>query len=201
MTKRLIDLLLSGAGMVLLSPLFLAAALLIKADSPGPVFFRQERVGRHGRCFRIHKFRTMTEGGGPDITAAGDPRITRSGRILRRWKIDELPQLWDVFTGSMSLVGPRPELPRYVGLWPPDLREAILSVRPGLTDPATLRFLDEEAVLAASPDPLRRYTEEILPAKARLQAEYARHHTLVGDVALMFRTCAALCSRRSSQGL
>ncbi len=193
MTKRLFDLLVALPALVVFSPLFLFAALLVKLETPGPVFFRQTRVGLGGRNFRILKFRTMRhteQNGGPDVTAGGDPRITASGRWMRRWKIDELPQLLNIIAGDMSLVGPRPEVPRFADLWPAGLRPDILSVRPGLTDPATLRFLEEESLLARSADPEKLYIEEILPAKAAAYAEYARNRSLLGDAALLVRTAA-----------
>ncbi|HLO95673.1 MAG TPA: sugar transferase, partial [Burkholderiaceae bacterium] len=175
MAKRLFDILASGLGLLLLSPLLLGVALWIKWDSPGPVMFRQERVGRFGRPFFIHKFRSMRVDApalGPQITIGEDPRITRSGRFLRRSKIDELPQLWDVLRGAMSLVGPRPEVPRYVALYPAELRDIVLSVRPGITDPASLAFADESAMLAQARDPERAYVEEILPEKLAVSARY-----------------------------
>jgi len=168
MFKRGLDLLCAVVGLLLLSPLFLVVALCVRADSPGPVFFRQERVGRGGKVFRIHKFRTMVVDApslGPGLTVGEDARITRIGRWLRRTKIDELPQLLDVLGGRMSLVGPRPELPRYVSSYPPALRELLLGVRPGITDPASLRYADEASLLAAAADPERAYREVLLPAK------------------------------------
>ena len=198
MTKRLFDLLVAAGALLVLSPLLAAAALAVKTGSPGPVFFRQTRVGRGGKTFRLRKFRTMRHdhADGPQVTAAGDARITKQGRWLRRWKIDELPQLLHVVSGEMSLVGPRPEVPRYVERWPADLRPVILSVRPGLTDPATLRYLDEENLLARAADPERLYVEEILPAKAALYADYVRHRTFAGDLALLGTTVANLFWRR-----
>ena len=155
-------------------------ALIVKLDTPGPVFFRQERVGRHGVPFRIHKFRTMHHGaGGPPLTVGDDPRITRAGALLRRTRIDELPQFIDVLHGRMSLVGPRPEVPRYVAQYPPALRERVLAVRPGITDPASLAYIDEAALLAAAADPEREYVEVILPAKLQRSADYAEQATLV----------------------
>ena len=146
MVKRLFDLLLSCIGLLLLAPLLLLIALLIKLDSPGPVMFRQERVGRFGKPFRIHKFRTMRHepaGQGLQITVGADRRITRVGGFLRASKLDELPQLLDVWLGDMSLVGPRPEVPRYVAHYPAELREKVLSVRPGITDIASIEYRDE----------------------------------------------------------
>jgi lipopolysaccharide/colanic/teichoic acid biosynthesis glycosyltransferase len=198
MTKRLFDLLLAGVGLLALSPLLLLIALWIRLDSPGPALFRQERVGRFGVPFRIHKFRTMTHAAlptGPQITVGADARITRAGRWLRRYKLDELPQLFDVLRGAMSIVGPRPEVPRYVCLYPPALRDKVLSVRPGITDLASIRFRDENALLAASADPEREYTEVVLPAKLRYAAEYVDHATLGTDLRLIGLTLKALLTR------
>lgn len=198
MLKRAFDLLVAAAGLAAVAPLLLAAALWIKLDSPGPVFFRQQRVGRGGRLFRIHKLRTMqTESGaqGLPITAHDDARVTRAGRLLRHYRIDELPQLIDVLTGAMSLVGPRPEVPRYVALYPAALREQVLSVRPGITDPASLEFVDEAQQLAHASDPERVYVEQILPRKLQRQADYVRRATLASDVAVLGRTLRVLLAR------
>ena len=198
MAKRLFDLLLSGAGLLLLSPLLLLIALWIKLDSPGPALFRQERVGRFGVPFRIHKFRTMAHApaaNGMQITVGGDPRITRAGEWLRRYKLDELPQLFDVLRGAMSLVGPRPEVPRYVALYPPALRDKVLSVRPGVTDLASIRFRDENALLSAAADPEREYTEVVMPTKLRYAAEYVDHATLGTDLRLLMLTLKTLFTR------
>ena len=195
MAKRLFDIVLCSLGLLLLSPLLLVLALWIKLDSPGPVLFRQQRVGRHGVPFDIHKFRTMRADAptlGPQITVSADPRITRCGAWLRRSKLDELPQLWDVLRGAMSLVGPRPEVPRYVALYPDDLRRQVLSVRPGITDPASIAYRDESAVLARALDPERTYIEEIMPAKLALAARYAQEHSFAGDLRLIAQTLKAL---------
>jgi lipopolysaccharide/colanic/teichoic acid biosynthesis glycosyltransferase len=191
--KRLFDLLGAVLGLLLLSPLLLVVALWVKLDSAGPVFFRQERVGRFGRPFSIHKFRSMrTDAAGPSLTVGDDPRITRAGRWLRRTRVDELPQLIDVLRGDMSLVGPRPEVPRYVAHYPPGLRERALAVRPGITDPASLQFIDEAAQLARAADPEREYIERILPAKLQRAADYAERASLASDVALLWRTLRVL---------
>jgi lipopolysaccharide/colanic/teichoic acid biosynthesis glycosyltransferase len=196
MLKRLFDIAVSALALLGLAPLLLALALWIRLDSHGPVFFRQQRVGRHGVPFHIHKFRTMADGApGLPITVGADPRITRAGAWLRRTRLDELPQLWDVLRGRMSLVGPRPEVPRYVAHYPPALRAQVLSVRPGITDPASLANLDEAALLAAATDPEREYIERILPAKLQRAANYARHATLASDIALLWRTLRALLRR------
>ena len=195
MAKRLFDLLLSGVGLVLLAPLMLVIALWIKLDSAGPVMFRQERVGRFGVPFRIHKFRTMVDAPGPQITVGADKRITRAGAVLRHFKLDELPQLIDVLRGAMSLVGPRPEVPRYVALYPAALRDKVLSVRPGITDLASIRFRDENALLSAASDPEREYTEVVMPAKLRYAAEYVEHATLATDLRLIGLTIKTLLRR------
>jgi lipopolysaccharide/colanic/teichoic acid biosynthesis glycosyltransferase len=193
MPKRLFDLLGAATALLLLSPLLLLAALAIKLDSPGPVFFRQERVGRRGVPFRIHKFRTMRAGApGLQITVGDDPRITRVGRVLRRTRIDELPQFIDVLQGTMSLVGPRPEVPRYVAHYPPALRDRALAVRPGITDPASLAYIDEGALLARAADPEREYIEVILPQKLRQAADYAERATLWTDLGVLWRTALRL---------
>ncbi|HEX2009591.1 MAG TPA: sugar transferase [Roseateles sp.] len=195
MAKRLFDLLLSVLGLLVLAPLLLAIALWIKLDSRGPVMFRQERVGRFGKPFLIHKFRTMRADAprlGPEITVGADARITRAGRFLRGSKLDELPQLWDVLRGAMSMVGPRPEVPRYVALYPAELRELVLSVRPGITDPASLSFRDESALLAAAADPEREYVDVVMPAKLRLAADYVRQASLLTDLRLILATLGAL---------
>jgi lipopolysaccharide/colanic/teichoic acid biosynthesis glycosyltransferase len=199
MAKRLFDLIASLAALALLSPLLLGIALAIKLGSPGPVFFRQERVGRYGRPFRIHKFRTMladAERAGPQLTRDADPRITRVGHFLRRHKLDELPQLLDVLRGDMSIVGPRPEVSRYVALYPPEVRELVLSVRPGITDPASITYRDESALLSAGADPERLYVESIMPHKLRLYVEYVRTRSFAGDIAIAARTLAALLRSR-----
>jgi len=197
MPKRLFDVVVAALALLLLLPLFVVIALVVKLDSPGPVFFRQERVGRHGVPFRIHKFRTMRDGSaGPPLTVGADPRITRSGRWLRRARLDELPQLIDVLGGAMSLVGPRPEVPRYVALYPPELRARALAVRPGITDPASLEFIDESRLLAHAADPERTYVEVVLPAKLRRAAEYAERATLASDLAVLWRTLRVLLGLR-----
>ena len=196
MGKRAFDLLGAGLALLLLAPLMVVVALWIKLDSPGPVFFRQHRVGRHGVPFLIHKFRTMrADAEGLPLTVGDDPRITRAGRFLRRTRLDELPQFIDVLRGTMSLVGPRPEVPRYVALYPPALRDRVLAVRPGLTDPASLAFIDEAALLAAAADPEREYVERILPAKLQRAAEYAETASLATDLAVLARTARALWRR------
>jgi lipopolysaccharide/colanic/teichoic acid biosynthesis glycosyltransferase len=195
MIKRAFDLLAAASGLLVLAPLLLLIAIAVKLDSPGPVLFRQERVGRNGRIFRIRKFRTMVRDAprlGGAITVGCDPRITRVGHSLRRYKLDELPQLIDVLLGDMSLVGPRPEVPKYVALYPPGIRERVLSVRPGLTDNATLAYIDENAQLAGAADPEREYVEKILPEKLRLYVEYVDNRSLALDLSIIGRTAARM---------
>ena len=198
MAKRVFDLLGAGVALLLLAPLLAVVAVAIRLDSPGPVFFRQERVGRGGRPFRIHKFRTMRQDApalGPAVTVGRDPRITRVGHWLRDRRIDELPQFIDVLLGHMSLVGPRPEVPRYVAHYPPVLAARVLAVRPGITDPASLAHMDEAAMLAKAADPERAYLEQVLPGKLALQAEYASRATLWTDLQVLARTLAVLARR------
>ena len=193
MTKRLLDVFVTLLLMPLALPLMAAIALWVRLDSPGPALFRQQRVGRGGRLFRIHKFRTMQQAeGGPQITARGDARITRAGRWLRAAKLDELPQLIDVLRGDMSLVGPRPEVPRYMALYPEDARRLILSVRPGITDRAAIEFRDEERLLAESGDPERTYVEHIMPIKQRHYLAYVARHGVAGDLRILLDTVRAL---------
>lgn len=198
MAKRVFDLLGAGLGLLLLWPLLLAIALAIKLDSRGPVLFRQQRVGRHGVLFRIHKFRTMAADApqrGPALTVGDDMRVTRVGRWLRHTRLDELPQLIDVLAGDMSLVGPRPEVPQYVAHYPPALRERALSVRPGITDPASLLYLDEGEQLARAADPEREYIEVILPRKLQAAADYAAQASLRSDLCVLLRTLRLLAAR------
>jgi lipopolysaccharide/colanic/teichoic acid biosynthesis glycosyltransferase len=196
--KRLFDLVGSSVALVLLAPLLVTVAVVVKLDSRGPVFFRQERVGRHGKAFRIHKFRTMVADAprrGPQITVGADARITRVGRVLRHYRIDELPQFIDVLRGDMSLVGPRPEVPRYVAMYPPELKARVLAVRPGITDPASLEFVDEGELLARAADPEREYVEVILPRKLKAAAEYAEQASLGTDLRVIVRTLRVLAGR------
>jgi lipopolysaccharide/colanic/teichoic acid biosynthesis glycosyltransferase len=190
--KRLIDVGLSGVALVVLSPLFLAIAIAVTVDSGFPVFFSQTRVGARFRPFRIWKFRTMLQGlGGPPITAAGDPRITRVGHFLRDSKLNELPQLWNVLKGDMSLVGPRPELPEFVELFH-DRYEQLLTIRPGLTDLASIEFRDEERRLAQVASPLEVYRLHILPEKLGLADEYCAKRSFYLDMEILARTVRAV---------
>ncbi len=198
MAKRVFDVVVALGGLAVFGLPMLAIALWIRLDSAGPVFFRQQRVGRAGRTFMIHKFRTMVADApslGPAITVGHDPRITRAGAWLRRAKLDELPQLIDVLAGHMSIVGPRPEVPQYVALYPAALRDRVLSVRPGITDPVSLRFVDEGELLARAADPEREYREVILPAKLQAAAAYAAQATLWSDLGVIGRTLALLARR------
>lgn len=192
--KRAFDVIVSGATLAVLSPALAVIAALVKRDDPsGPVLFTQERVGQGGMPFRIHKFRTMRpDSPGLQVTSDGDPRVTRIGAFLRKTKLDELPQLWDVLVGRMSLVGPRPEVPKYVGLWPEQLRDLILSVRPGITDPASVRWRNESEELAQAADPEAHYVEVLLPQKAAMYAEYVRTRSFWGDVVVLLKTAAAV---------
>ncbi|MDN4056135.1 sugar transferase [Massilia sp. YIM B02763] len=194
MSKRLFDIVAAGTGLLLLAPLLLALALWIRLDSPGPALFRQVRVGRHGVPFEILKFRTMVAGAerGPQLTTGGDARITRVGRFLRRSKLDELPQLLNVLLGSMSLVGPRPEVPRYVACYPPEVRRTVLSVAPGITDWAAILYKDENDILARAEDPERAYLDTILPAKLCWYERYVRERSFWVDLRILLRTLAAI---------
>jgi lipopolysaccharide/colanic/teichoic acid biosynthesis glycosyltransferase len=196
--KRLFDLVVSGLALLVLSPVFLVIAIAVKVDSPGPVFFRQRRVGRFGHPFLIHKFRTMVtnaEARGTQITAGVDPRVTRVGRILRRHKLDELPQFIDVFAGSMSLVGPRPEVPRYVEYYPVDVRDLVLSVRPGITDRASIEFRNENVILGRAADHHEAYVNEILPVKLDYYCDYVRTRTFGGDLKIILQTMCVVVAR------
>ena len=195
--KRLTDIALSAAGLVVLSPLLVALAVWVKLDSPGPVFFRGERIGRGGRPFRMFKFRSMRvtpPGSGLQITIAGDARITRSGAVLRRYKLDELPQLIDVLLGRMSLVGPRPEVAQYVAAYPPAARDVVLSIRPGITDPASIEFRNESEILGAAANPEHEYIETILPRKIAVYRSYVANRSWLGDMRIILRTLGALRS-------
>lgn len=194
MSKRLFDIAAALAGLVLLAPLFALLALWIKRDSPGPVFFRQQRVGRHGQLFAIYKFRTMTTApaGAVQLTVGGDARITRAGQFLRRYKLDELAQLINVLQGTMSLVGPRPEVPRYVACYPPAVRAIVLSVAPGITDWAAILYRDESSILARAADPERAYLDTILPAKLDYYVRYVRERSFWSDLRIIFSTLRAI---------
>ena len=195
MIKRLLDIVASFIGLFLLSPVLLIIALLIKRDSPGPVFFRQERIGQYGKPFHIHKFRTMTvaqPSTAMQITVGQDARITRIGAFLRHYKIDELPQLIDVLHGSMSLVGPRPEVPKYVALYPEPTKSIVLSVRPGITDLASIEYRSESELLGKSSNPEQTYIEEVMPAKLAYCVQYVEQQSLWLDIQIIARTFIAI---------
>ena len=212
MAKRMFDWVLSSVALLLLWPVLLVVALAVRLDSPGPVLFRQQRVGLHGQLFWIHKFRSMrwdvpegpqvqadaaaqhanTSAAGPQVTAASDARITRVGRFLRRSKLDELPQLWDVWRGAMSVVGPRPEVPRFMAQYEPAVRDQILSVRPGITDWAAVAFRDEEGLLANADDPESVYVNTIMPIKQAYYLHHVRTHSLWGDLRILWATACVL---------
>lgn len=182
---------LAAAGLVVLSPLLLVLAAAVWIDSGWPVLFRHRRVGRGGRMFEVVKFRSMVlDHGGPAITRRGEKRITRVGAFLRRWKLDELPQLWNVVRGEMGLVGPRPEAPEYVDLEDP-LWRRVLAVRPGITDPASIEYREEEALLAAAQDPEICYRRQILPRKLSLSTQYLERRSFGTDVAVLLKTVGA----------
>lgn len=196
---RLRDAVGATLGLVLCAPVCALAAVAVLLDSRGPVLFRQVRVGKDGELFRIHKFRTMhVSNAGLAVSTTSDPRITRVGRVLRLSKLDELPQLIDVLRGDMAIVGPRPEVPAYADRWPADLRSAILSVRPGMTDPACIEFRHEADLLSRSSDPERMYIDEILPIKAAAYARYVRERSFWGDVGIVLRTVGAVLTPSSN---
>jgi lipopolysaccharide/colanic/teichoic acid biosynthesis glycosyltransferase len=195
MAKRLFDLFWVTFGLLILSPIFVLIAVWIKLDSRGPIFFRQERVGQKGKIFKVLKFRTMVpdaEKLGLKITVGGDSRITRSGHLLRKYKLDELPQLFNVLLGEMSLVGPRPEVPEYVELYPADVREIVLSVKPGITDLASLEYKDENDLLKDVENPREVYIQNILPRKLDYYVRYVEQRSLWFDFNIILRTIAAI---------
>lgn len=188
--KRLFDIIASGFGLIVLSPLFFILAIWIKLDSKGPVFYRQVRVGKNNKDFRIFKFRSMRVGSdkGSLVTIGGrDSRITRSGYIIRKLKLDELPQLINVFVGDMSLVGPRPEVRHYVDYWTSEQMH-VLDVRPGITDPASIKFRNENELMEQAEDPEDYYINVIMQEKLKLYLEYVHNHTFFGDIGLIFKT-------------
>jgi lipopolysaccharide/colanic/teichoic acid biosynthesis glycosyltransferase len=193
MVKRLFDILVSAAALVLLLPILLGVAIAIKLSSPGPIFYRAVRVGRHGVPFKLYKFRSMVVNAdkiGAGITTAHDPRITPIGRFLRRTKLDELPQLINVLRGEMSLVGPRPEDPRYVALYTEEQRR-VLRARPGMTSLASVRYRDEQALLSGA-DWETRYVQQIMPDKLAIDLQYMERATLLSDLGVLWQTFVAL---------
>ena len=188
--KRTFDILVAAIGLVLFAPLFLVIAILIKLDSKGPVFFRQVRIGRNFRAFEIYKFRTMVQKAsqlGKPITYGNDSRITRAGRLLRKAKLDELPQLINVLKGEMSFVGPRPEVPQYVELFRRDYME-ILTVRPGITDLASLKYRDEASLLGEAGNPEEEYVNHVLPDKIEMAKDYLQRSSFVFDLSVIVKT-------------
>ena len=196
--KRAFDIIASGLGLIVLSPLFLVLAIWIKLDSKGPVFYRQVRVGYKNKDFRIFKFRSMRVGAdkGSLVTIGGhDPRVTRSGYFIRKFKFDELPQLINVFLGDMSLVGPRPEVRHYVDYWMPEQMH-VLDVRPGITDPASIKFRNENELMEQTEDPEKYYIEVIMQDKIKLYLEYVENHSFMYDFGLILKTFWVIVSER-----
>jgi lipopolysaccharide/colanic/teichoic acid biosynthesis glycosyltransferase len=194
--KRGFDLAVAVLGALITSPVVAVAAIAVKLDSPGPALYSGPRAGRGGTEFRMHKLRTMRQGAdaaGPAVTAGDDPRVTRVGRFLRRTKIDEIPQLWNVVLGDMSMVGPRPEHPRYVARYTPEQRR-LLEVRPGITGPATIAFMDEETMLSGG-DGERRYLEDVMPRKLEVELDYIDRATFTSDLAILLKTVAVVLRR------
>jgi lipopolysaccharide/colanic/teichoic acid biosynthesis glycosyltransferase len=189
--KRIFDFVASLIGLITLSPILIVVAIWIKLDSPGPVFFRQDRIGQFSIPFKIHKFRTMVanaESLGNQITVGDDRRITRSGAFLRKYKLDELPQLIDVLLGQMSLVGPRPEVAKYVAFYSAEEKEIIHSIRPGITDNASIEYRDENKQLGMSSTPEETYIEQVLPRKIEMYKQYVSNHSFSGDMIIILKT-------------
>lgn len=197
--RRLLDLTGSAVGLLCLLPLFIIISILVKLDSEGTVFYRAARLGRYGKPFKMLKFRSMRTDAdqlGALITPDGDPRVTRVGGFLRKFKLDELPQLINVLKGEMSLVGPRPEAALYFDYYSPDEKRAVLSVRPGMTDYGSLRFHDEGRLLAGSADPVKTYLERIRETKVRAQLDYIRDQSLLVDIKIILLTIGAIVATR-----
>ena len=195
--KRSLDVVASGLLLAGLSPLLGVIAAGVKLSSPGPILFSQERMGRHSVPFRVHKFRTMrTDHDGVAVSPTGDPRITKFGRVLRQTKLDELPQLYDVLIGKMSLGGPRPEVPEWAAKWPDDQRQVILSVRPGISDPVSVMLRDEADLLAQAPDPVEFYEHVLLPQKAAGYVKYVQEQSLRGDLMIVWHTIKSVLRLR-----
>lgn len=196
--KRLFDISMATLGLIVFSPLYVVLSICVKVSSRGSVLYRQQRVGRDGRIFKIAKFRSMYEDAGHKglpITATGDPRVTPLGRMLRRFKLDELPQLWNVLNGDMSLVGPRPEVPCYV-LDYSSVQKRVLSVRPGITDLASILYRHEEKLLASQADPEKYYRNTLLPHKLEINLQYLRRVSFLYDVSLVLSTLACILAFR-----
>ncbi|MGR5230007.1 sugar transferase [Photobacterium damselae] len=189
--KRFFDFICSFLGLIILSPIIILIIVWIKCDSDGPVFFLQKRVGLNGKLFNIFKFRTMipdAEKKGLKVTVGIDPRITKSGHFLRKTKLDELPQLLNVFLGQMSIVGPRPEVPEFMNEYSTNIRSKILSVRPGITDLASIEFTNEAEILADSLEPKKKYIDDIMPIKAKYYLDYVDNHNFFNDIKIIFLT-------------
>ena len=189
--KRFFDFISSFLGLIILSPIIILIMLWIKRDSDGPVFFLQQRVGLNGKLFNIFKFRTMipdAEQKGLKVTVGTDPRITKSGHFLRKTKIDELPQLLNVFFGQMSIVGPRPEVPEFMNEYSTEIRSKILSVRPGITDLASIEFTNEAEILAGSLDPKQKYIDDVMPIKAKFYMNYVDNNNFISDLKIILLT-------------
>ena len=199
MLKRLFDVFCAALGLFALLPVLLLISVWIKLDSPGPVFFRQVRVGRFGIPFRIHKFRTMRVNAEQTgrLTVGRDSRITRSGHLLRKTKLDELPQLIDVLVGKMSLVGPRPEVQEFIDCYPDNIKATVLSVRPGITDRASIEMVDENEILSTYLDPQQAYVEHILPMKQSYYIDYVKKNNIIIDIKIIFLTILKLLKRNS----
>jgi len=194
-TKRIFDLVFVIPGIILLSPVFLLISLLIKRDDNGPILFKQVRVGQYGKLFKVLKYRTMVvdaEKKGAKVTTGGDPRITQTGHWLRKYKLDELPQLFNVLKGDMSLVGPRPEVPEYVKFYTEEQKQTVLSVPPGITDLASIEFRNENDLLADSKDPVKDYREKVLPIKLKYYEQYVTERSLWLDFKLIIKTIIAI---------
>lgn len=198
--KRIFDLIFSVLGLIICFPIFIIVAVLIKLDSKGPVFFRQERIGKNFKSFRIYKFRTMKNDAGeerPMITVGGDSRITGMGKFLRKHKIDELPQLFNIVKGDMSFVGPRPEINEYVQLFKSDYQK-LLRIRPGITDPASIRYSDEESHLSLSENWEEEYKKKILPEKINLSLNYVENHNVITDFKLILKTILRTTNQKTT---
>lgn len=198
MIKRIFDIISSLMGLLILFPLLILIAFWVKVDSDGPIFFRQIRVGQHGREFRIHKFRTMVDRAsnqGLSITVGEDNRITKSGKFLRKYKLDELPQLFDVLRGKMSMVGPRPEVPLYVNYYPEGIKEKVLSIKPGITDLASIQMINESQILASFNDPHKAYIEVIIPLKLKFNLEYLKERNFLFDIKIILLTLKRIVTR------
>lgn len=198
--KRCFDLIFAASVLVVLAPVMLLISLWVKADSRGPVLFRQDRVGLHGRLFTIYKFRTMRADSLLEhqarITVGADPRITRAGALLRKYKLDELPQFFNVLLGDMSVAGPRPEVPKYVATYPPQVRDIVLSVRPGITDLASIEYRNESELLAQAKDPETFYLQVVLPTKLEFCVQYVATRSIWLDISIIWRTVLAVFGSR-----